>query len=74
MTLDDFKFKIAVKQPLEFFHRGKTYNLTYGKDGEGDYIAFGRLYDTPVRYYSLEELLNEVKIENHFLREVIADL
>ena len=74
MTTDDFHFLIAVKKPFEFTHRGKTYNLTNGTDEKGDYIAFGRLYDTPVRYRDAGELLNEVKIENHFFREVLADL
>ena len=53
---------------------GKTYTLTYGKDEKGDYIAFGRLYDIPVRYRDVGELLNESKIENHFLREILTDL
>ncbi len=67
-------FRINVRQPLEFCFRGKTYNLTYGRDEEGDYIAFGRLYETPGRYYSVGELLNEVKIENSYLKEVLEDL
>ncbi len=74
MTIDDFHFLIAVKKPLEFTYRGKTYNLTYGSDEKGDYIAFGRLYDAPVRYCDAGELLNDVKIENHFFREMLADL
>lgn len=71
MTMDDFNFLIAVKKPLEFSYNGKTYNLTYGTDEKGGYIAFGRLYDTPSRYRDAGELLNDVKIENHFLREVL---
>lgn len=74
MTLDDFRYLIAVKKPLEFAHNGKTYNMTYGTDKKGDYIAFGRLYDTPSRFRSVGELLNAVKIDNHFLREVIAEV
>lgn len=74
MTLDDFRFKVAVKQPLEFCHRGKVYNLTYGTDADGDFIAFGRLYDKPALFRSVGELLNDVKIENHFLREIILEL
>ncbi len=74
MTIDEFKFMVAVKKVLEFTHNGKTYNLTYDTDEEGDYIAFGRLYDTPERYRSVGALLNEVKIDNHFLREVLQNL
>ncbi|MDE6705280.1 MAG: hypothetical protein K2J81_05175 [Treponemataceae bacterium] len=74
MTLDEFYYQVAVKKPLELMHGGKTYNLTYGTDGQGEYLAFGRLHDTPVRYRSVGELLNAVKIENHFLREVLADV
>ena len=74
MTIDEFHFLLAVKKPLEFMYNGKTYNLTYGTDETGDYIAFGRLYDTPARYRDAGELLNDVKIDNHFLREVLADV
>ena len=74
MTIDAFNYLVAVKKPLEFAHNGKTYNLTYGKDAQGDYLAFGRLYDVPAVYRDVTELLNEVKLENHFLREVLQDL
>ncbi|MCR5723591.1 MAG: hypothetical protein K6G80_00735 [Treponema sp.] len=74
MTLDSFRFKINVQQPLEFFYRSKTYNMTYGTDDEGSYIAFGRLYDTPEKYRSVGELLNNAKVENSFLREVLQDI
>ena len=74
MTMDDFHFMVAVKKPLEFTHQGKTYNLTYGKDEKGNYIAFGRLYDIPEKYRDAGELLNSVKIENHFFREVLEGI
>lgn len=74
MTIDEFTYCIAVKKTLEFAYNGKTYTLTHGTDACGTYIAFGRLYDTPARYRDVGELLNDVKIENHFLREVLQDL
>lgn len=74
MTLDEFRYLVAVKKPLELAHGGRVYNLTYGTDDAGDYLAFGRLHDTPARYRSVGELLNAVKIDNHFLREVLADI
>lgn len=74
MTMEDFYFMLAVKKPLEFVHRDKTYSLTYGSDEKGAYIAFGRLYDTPVRYRDAGELLNDAKMENHFFKEVLADI
>lgn len=74
MTIDAFNYLVAVKKELEFAYNGKTYTLTYGKDDKGDYLAFGRLYDTPQRFRSAVELLNAVKLENHFLREVLLTL
>ena len=56
----------------EFFYKGKTYNLTYGKDEKGEYILFGQLYEGK-RFYSYGELMNEAKIDNHFFREMLED-
>lgn len=74
MTIDDFKYLVAVKKELEFSHNGKVYTLNYASDKDGSYITFGRLYDRPARFSDVGELLNEVKLENHFLREVIQDI
>lgn len=74
MTLDSLRFKINTKTPLEFCFRGKTYVMTYGSDEAGDFIAFGRLYERPEQFYSTGALLNEAKVENSYLQEVIQDL
>ncbi len=73
MTREDFDFLIACKKPLEFTFRGIVYNLTYGKDEKGDYIAFGRLYEQQ-NFYSYGDLLNQARVENHFFREMIEEL
>ena len=75
MTREEFQFIIDIKREYEFLFDGKRYNLTYGKDDCGkDYIALGRLYDTPELYYSFGELINHAKIENQYLRELITYL
>lgn len=73
MTKEDFLFILNTKKEFEFKYNGLAYNITYGSDKKGDYIAFGRLYE-PVRYYSFSEIMNEAKIENHFFREILEIL
>lgn len=70
MTKDDLLFLINTKKEFEFKYNGLVYNMTYGTDKKGDYIALGRLYE-PVRYYSFGEMMNKAKIENHFFREIL---
>ena len=72
MTKNDLYFMISAKKEYEFFYKGKTYNLTYGKDEKGEYILFGQLYEGK-RFYSYGELMNEAKIDNHFFREMLED-
>lgn len=75
MTKEEFQFIIDIKKEYEFSINGKRYNITYGKDDSGkNYIALGRLYDTPERYYSFGELINYAKIDNQYLRELIPFL
>lgn len=71
MTLEQLIFKVETKSEFEFSYHGKNYNLTYGIDNAGkDYIAFGQTYEG-VKYYSLKELLNKAKIENHYFKEML---
>lgn len=70
MTREDLEFAVSIRQEIEFTFNGKRYTLTYGSSS-GREIAFGRLYDQPELYASLNELLNRAKIENHFLRELL---
>ena len=74
MTKEEFQFLIDTKKEYEFSYNGKKYNITYGTDEfHCDYIQFGELY-TGTRWYSLGELLNEAKVENHYFREMIEIL
>lgn len=73
MTKEDFLFLVNTKKEFEFKYNGLAYNITYGSDKKGDYIALGRLHE-PVRYYSFSEIMNEAKIENHFFREILEIL
>lgn len=73
MTTDDFRFLIDIQKPYEFTFNKVVYNITYGKDSKGSYIAFGRLYEQK-RYYSYGELMNEARVENHFFKDVLEDL
>ncbi|MCR5762800.1 MAG: hypothetical protein K6G00_05380 [Treponema sp.] len=75
MTREEFQFIVDIKKEYEFALNGKRYNLTYGKDDAGkSYIALGRLYDRPERYKTFGELMNAAKIDNQYLREIIAFL
>ncbi|MBR1910981.1 MAG: hypothetical protein IJ828_01350 [Treponema sp.] len=75
MTREEFQFIVDIKKEYEFLANGKRYTLTYGKDDSGkDYIALGRLYDQPERYASFGDLMNHAKIENQYVRELIAFL
>lgn len=73
MTKNDFNFMIATKKAFEFEYNGKRYNITYGSDEKGEYISFGLLFQGQ-KYYSIGELLNEARIENHYFKEMIEDL
>ena len=74
MTKEDFIFKVETKTGWSFVYKEKEYNLTYGVDNSGrDYILFGRTFEGE-KYYSVKELFNKARIENHFFREMLEDL
>ena len=73
MTKEDFIFLIETKKEYEFSYKNKNYNITYGQDKNGSYIALGERY-MQQKYYSLGELLNQAKIENHYFKEMIEIL
>ena len=74
MTKEEFQFLIDTKKEYEFSYNGKKYNITYGTDEfHRNCIQFGELY-MGTRWYSLGELLNEAKVENHYFREMIEIL
>ena len=71
MTQSELIFKIETKTEFAFTYKGKEYNLTYGLDNQGkDYLLFGRTFEGE-KYYSVKELLNKARIENHFFREML---
>lgn len=73
MTREDFRFLIDTKKEYEFTYKGTAYNLTYGNEGGKDYIAFGERY-MQKRFYSWGELMNEAKVLNSYLREMLEEL
>ena len=73
MKLEEFRFMIDCKKTYEFKFNDSVYNITYGKDSEGEYIAFGKLYEQK-KFYSWGEFMNEAKINNSFFREIIPVL
>ncbi|MBQ5999583.1 MAG: hypothetical protein IJL70_08965 [Treponema sp.] len=73
MKIEDFRFLVDCKKNYEFKFRGLVYNLTYGKDSDGEYIAFGRLYEQK-KFYSWGDFMNEARIDNSFFREIIPIL
>ena len=70
MTKDDLIFYIQTKKEFEFKYNGKIYNMTYDDTAGKSFIIFGRLYEG-VRYNSYGELMNNARIENHFLKDML---
>lgn len=74
MNKDDFYFNIQIKKPMEFKYKNLTYNFKYDKDSNGkEYIYFGRLYEEE-KYDSYGDLMNNAKIENHLLKNMLDTL
>ena len=71
MTKEEFRYLIDVKKDCEFQYNGKNYNITYEKSSGGEeYICFGERYFQK-KIDSWGEFINEAKVENHFLREML---
>lgn len=71
MTKDDLIFRMETLQPLEFTYKGKLYNMTFDKVGDGTIrIRFGRLFEEQT-YSSFGELMNTAKIDNHFFKDML---
>lgn len=71
MTKERLLFLIETKKEFEFSYNGKTYNMTYDKDANGNTILiFGQLYEG-IKYDSIGELLNNAKIENHYFKDML---
>ncbi|MBS7258752.1 MAG: hypothetical protein KIG63_09980 [Methanobrevibacter sp.] len=74
MTKDDFYFKIQVKQTMEFKYNSILYNINYDKTSDGkEIILFGRLYEEQ-KFHSYGDLMNNAKVENHFLKDMLEIL
>ena len=74
MTKEEFRFLVDTKKAFEFTYKGKNYNLTFDKDDNGkEYIFFGERY-MQQKFYSWGQLMNEAKVCNSFLREMLSDL
>ena len=74
MTKDDFYFKIQVKQTMEFKYNSLLYNINYDKTSDGkEIILFGRLYEEQ-KFHSYGDLMNNAKVENHFLKDMLEIL
>lgn len=74
MTKDDFYFKIQVKQTMEFKYNSILYNINYDKTSDGkEIILFGRLYEEQ-KFDSYGDLMNNAKVENHFLKDMLEIL
>lgn len=74
MTVDELRRLIDFKKEFEFSFRDKNYNFTYDKDEDGNpVIIFGETY-LGQKYSSFGELINNAKLGNSFLREVIKTI
>ena len=74
MTKDDFYFKIQVKQTMEFKYNSILYNINYDKTSDGkEIILFGGLYEEQ-KFHSYGDLMNNAKVENHFLKDMLEIL
>lgn len=73
MTRNEFVHIVNSKEQREFVVDGVVYALTYDKDSSGkEYVVFGRTFQGE-RYTDVGELLNNAKIGNHYLRNMLEE-
>ncbi len=71
MTLEEFRYIVDTKKEYEFTYRGISYSLTYGRNEPGfDVIEFGERFFQR-KFDSWGMFINEAKVENHYLREML---
>jgi len=74
MTEDDLFYQTQIKKNLEFKYNGKTYQLYYDKDENGnDVLMFGELFSAKP-YTSFGDLMNNATVDNHFLKNMLENL
>lgn len=73
MTKDELLFKLQTTKYFEFTFKNRTFDIMIEKDKSGkEFVRFGQLYEEK-KYDSLGQLFNEAKIDNHFLKDVLAN-
>lgn len=73
MTKDELLFKLQTTKYFEFTFKNRTFDIMIEKDKSGkEFVRFGQLYEEK-KYNSLGQLFNEAKIDNHFLKDVLAN-
>jgi len=73
MTKDELLFKLQTTKYFEFTFKNRTFDIMIEKDKSGkEFVRFGQLYEEK-KYNSLRQLFNEAKIDNHFLKDVLAN-
>ena len=59
---------------MEFKYNSILYNINYDKTSDGkEIILFGRLYEEQ-KFDSYGDLMNNAKVENHFLKDMLEIL
>ena len=67
----DFEKWIEIGSEIEFSYKGKNYSVTYfvnGLNQEG--ISFCEFYKEPVEFYTVEDFMNNAKIDNELLKDI----
>lgn len=73
MTRNEFIHLVSSKEQREFVVDGVVYALTYDRDTSGkEYVVFGRTFQGE-RYTDVGELLNNAKIGNRYLRNMLEE-
>lgn len=52
---------------IEFSYKGKSYSIT--KNGRNT-ISFCEFYKEPVEFYTVEDFMNNAKIDNELLKDI----
>ncbi|MCM1285146.1 MAG: hypothetical protein NC213_08155 [Acetobacter sp.] len=70
-NFEEFKEWIDIGNEVEFTYKGDEYSVTYGKDNNGNkIISFCRFYCKPVDFKSVDDFMNNSKIENEYLKDI----
>ena len=67
----DFEKWIETGNEIEFSYNGKNYSVTYFvNESNKEEISFCEFYKEPVEFYTIEDFINNAKIDNELLKDI----